>query len=495
MAKVVLVDDEMTIVQMVGELLRSEGHQVIPFTQGSAAVENLPKVAPELVIANLGLDKTRAGSLALLQKSRSLQPPALVIMITPSGSIESTLEAIKRGAYDYLVKPFSLDELKLRVQRALSYHAAISENDSLRKQLGSKSHFSDIIGVSPRMQEIIGLIERIAASDGSVTLVGESGTGKELIARAIHYNSRRRFAPFIPIGCGALPEAQLEVEFFGQKKAPLANGADEPLGLLREAHGGTIFLKDLSSLSSALQSRLLRVIEERQIRLPGDALPICIDVRMLASSEEPLQSKVSDGTLLGELHQRLAELTLVLPPLRERVEDIPLFIAHFLDGKIHPRGGKGYTISSEAIEVCTSYAWPGNVQELENALAHARVVCKDNVIQPCDLPRAVQQLRPAVEPARGASDENGNAAILARAAASIPGQPLLAGDLPSAGRQLATTELVPLKKYLRDQEINYLHQTLAMVGGSKERAAELLRISLATMYRKLSEPGAEPDAL
>lgn len=489
MAKVVLVDDEMTIVQMVGELLRAEGHQVVPFTQSHVAVESLATVAPELILIHLGLDKTRAVALSLLQKSRTLHPPALVMLITPASALEGALEAIRRGAYDYIVKPFTLDELRLRVQRALCYHAAVSENDSLRRQLGSKSHFRQIIGSSAQMRDILSLIERAAPTSSSVLICGESGTGKELIARTIHYHSRRRFAPFVPIRCSQIPESLLEIELFGQRRGPLNSAKDDQPGLLREADGGTLFLSDLSALSIALQTRLLRVMEDRQLRHPGDASPVPIDVRMLATSEQALEERIAQGTLLRDLYQRLNEISISVPPLRERAEDIPLLISHFLDGKIHVRSGQGYTISREAIDACCSYAWPGNVGELEAALDHARVVCQANIIQLSDLPRAVQQLRPVPEPSRAGAHEFAQTGWIPSAPAGlIASSAVSERSRPEMNQPL--TELVPLKKYLRDQEISYLHRTLALVGGSKERAAEVLRISLATIYRKLSEPGS-----
>src|SRR6266545_3046603 len=218
MAKVLLADDEVTMVQMVTELLRAEGHEVFPFTTGMAASEAVENVAPELVITDLYLDKTNAQGFEILHKARSLNPPAVVIVITGFGSIETAVEAMKKGAYDYLEKPFKLDELKLCIQRALSYNTAISENVYLRKQLKKKYQFSQIVGSSAKMQDVFKMIERVADTDSTILILGESGTGKELVAKALHYNSRRQFAPFVPVNCSALPENLLESELFGHRK-------------------------------------------------------------------------------------------------------------------------------------------------------------------------------------------------------------------------------------------------------------------------------------
>ncbi|MFO1501653.1 MAG: sigma-54 dependent transcriptional regulator [Verrucomicrobiota bacterium] len=491
MAKVVLVDDEMTIVQMVGELLRSDGHQVVPFTHGAAAVESFGSFAPDLVIANLSLDKTRTATLAILQKARSLQPPALVITITPAGSMEHALEAIRRGAYDYLVKPFALDELKLRIQRALSYRAALAENVALRKQLGAQSHFTGIIGSTPKIREILSLIERVADSDSPILIQGPAGSGKELIARSVHFHSRRRLAPFVSVSCRLLPENLLEAELFGQKKTLFAPHQEDQIGLVREAEGGTLFLDDFGALSISLQSRLLELLQERRVCAAGDHVPVVVDVRVLAAMQDSAEGLLASGTLNRDLHQRLSEVTVVVPPLRDRSEDVPLLIAHFLEGKLHPRTGKPLSINRPALDLCCHYGWPGNVRELESALEHACILCQDSVIQESDLPRSIQQLGAPAMP-----KVEGPAANRLELPGPRPNRPSFVHSLTDNRRldpAVGTAELVPLKQFLRDQEISYLHRTLAQVGGSKERAAEVLRISLATMYRKLSEPDSASD--
>src|SRR6266487_4380453 len=269
MARVLLVDDEVTMVQMVAELLRQEGHEVFPFTNGQAASAALIAHSPELVITDLYFDKTRAHGLEIVRKARELTPPAVVIVITGYGSIETAVEAMKHGAFDYLEKPFKVDALRLCVQRALAYKAAVTETAYLRKQLKKKYEFNKIIGRAPPMQAVFNMIDRVADTDSTILILGESGTGKELVARALHFNSRRQFAPFVPVNCSALPENLLESELFGHRKGSFTGAINDKKGLFQEADGGTIFLDEVGSMSPMLQSRLLRVLQEREVRRVG----------------------------------------------------------------------------------------------------------------------------------------------------------------------------------------------------------------------------------
>src|SRR5580765_697639 len=399
MAKVLLADDEVTMVQMVTELLRAEGHEVFPFTNGSAALEAIESVAPELVITDLYLDKTRAQGIDILHKARALNPPGVVIVITGFGTIETAVEAMKNGAYDYLEKPFKLDELKLCIQRALSYNTAISENVYLRKQLKKKYQFSQIIGASVKMQEVFKLIERVADTDSTILVLGESGTGKELVAKALHYNSRRQFAPFVPVNCSALPESLLESELFGHRKGAFTGAINDKKGLFQEADGGTIFLDEIGSMSPMLQSRLLRVLQEHEVRRVGDNTPFLVNVRVVAASNEPLEKKIKDGTFREDLYYRLNVIP--MPSLRERRDDIPLLVAHFLKDKPHPRSKRPLQMTRRAMELLCAYDWPGNVRELENAIERAATLCDEEIIRATDLPPSlvavVNTANPSVE--------------------------------------------------------------------------------------------------
>ena len=489
MAKVLLVDDELTMVQMVTEMLRGEGHEVFPFTNSKEALAAIDVQQPEVVITDLYLDKTRPHGIEILQKARSMTPPASVIVITAFGSIETAVEAMRKGAYDYLEKPFKLDELNLCIQRALSYNEAISENLFLRKQLKKKYQFSQLIGAAPKMLQVFTMIERVADTDSTILVLGESGTGKELVARALHFNSRRQFAPFIPVNCSALPESLLESELFGHRKGSFTGAVNDKKGLFQEADGGTIFLDEVGSMSPLLQSRLLRVLQEREVRRVGENTSTSINVRVLAATNEPLEEKIKDGSFREDLYYRLNVIAINLPSLRERKDDIPLLVAHFLRDKVNPRSGQPVQITRQAMDVLGVHNWPGNVRELVNAIERAATLCENNVIQVADLPpgllRDVGQHNAA--PAAGP----GEIAQLPAAAGSAKLFPLNnpppgPGGTTSPGAAAAASDL-PLKDFLREQEVAYLNRVLLQMGGDKEKTALHLGISLATLYRKLSE--------
>ncbi|MDB6059481.1 MAG: Two component, sigma54 specific, transcriptional regulator, Fis family, partial [Verrucomicrobiales bacterium] len=327
MAKVLLLDDEITMLQMVTELLRSDGHEVFPFSNFEAACEAMEAQRPDLVITDLYTDKNKnAYGLEMVQKARSLTPPATVIMITGFATIETAVDAMKKGAFDYLAKPFKVDDFKMAVRRALSYSEAVSENVYLRKQLKKKYQFNQLIGTSVKMQEVFKMIERVADTDSTVLILGESGTGKELIARALHFNSRRQFAPFVPINCSALPENLLESELFGHRKGAFTGAINDKKGLFQEADGGTIFLDEIGTMPAVLQSRLLRVLQEKEVRRVGDNVPMTVNVRVLAATNETLETRIKEGTFREDLFYRLNVIPIHMPSLREHKDDIPLLV-------------------------------------------------------------------------------------------------------------------------------------------------------------------------
>lgn len=476
------------MVQMVTEALRTEGHEVFPFTSFNPAMAALPDVNPELVITDLYLDKTRAHGLEILQKARSLNPPPSVIMITGFGSIETAVEAMKKGAYDYIEKPFKMDELRLCIQRALSYNQAISENVYLRKQLRKKYQFNQIIGSSQLMQRVFTMVEKVADTDSTILILGESGTGKELVAKALHFNSRRQFGPFIPVNCSALPENLLESELFGHRKGSFTGAINDKVGLFQEADCGTIFLDEVGSMSSLLQSRLLRVLQEKEVRRVGDNTSVSVNVRVLAATNEPLEKRIKEGTFREDLYYRLNVISIALPALRERPDDIPLLVAHFLKDKVSPRSGKPFQVTTQVMDIFCAHTWPGNVRELENALERASALADDNVIRVSDLPPLLQKY------AEGTEDDSspvllpsGTPPASGRTEAVFPlnlggGRP---GFPPAGGA--AGPALGPIKNFLREQEVAYINRVLAYTGNDKEKAAELLGVSLATLYRKLAD--------
>ncbi len=490
MAKVLLVDDDLTMLQMVAELLRQQGHEVFPFSNGNAAVAGLTTHSPELVITDLYFDKTRAHGLEVVQKARALSPPAVVIVITGFGTIETAVEAMKNGAFDYLEKPFKVDELKLCVQRALSYNAAVSETAYLRKQLKKKYEFSQIIGKAPKMQEVFKMIERVANTDSTILVLGESGTGKELVARALHYNSRRQFAPFVPVNCSALPENLLESELFGHRRGAFTGAISDKKGLFEEADGGTIFLDEVGSMSAMLQSRLLRVLQEREVRRVGENTPIYVNVRVVAASNEPLEKRIKEGTFREDLYYRLNVIAIPLPALRERGDDVPLLVAHFLRDKLQAGTNRPIQITRQAMEVLCGYDWPGNVRELENAIERAVALCEGGVIQAADLPPRLLASVKATSPA-----------LEGQAPAPLPVVPASAlyPLRPESGPEAAATakpgeadQLLPMKAFLREQEQAHINRAIQRCGGNKEEAALMLGISVATLYRRLS--GEEREA-
>ncbi|HEV7925558.1 MAG TPA: sigma-54 dependent transcriptional regulator [Verrucomicrobiae bacterium] len=478
MAKVLLIDDEVTMVQMVTELLRREGHEVFPFSSYAAAIETLESQCPELVITDLYLDKTRTHGLEILQKARALNPPSTVIVITAYATIETAVDAMKKGAFDYLEKPFKVDDLRLCIQRALSYNDAISENIYLKKQLKKKYQFNQLIGNSPMIQDVFKMIERVADTDSTILILGESGTGKELVARALHFNSRRQFAPFVPINCSALPENLLESELFGHCKGAFTGAINDKKGLFQEADGGTIFLDEIGSMSQVLQSRLLRVLQEKEVRRVGDNVAVSVNVRVLAATNEPLEKRIKEGTFREDLYYRLNVIAINLPSLRERREDVPVLAMHFLRNKIHPRTGKLYSITRKALDVLSAHDWPGNVRELENAIERACALCENSTIRMADLPPVLQ---------RYAKDDVEEELV------ETPPQPPETSAGITVGAASATPQasfsqpVGPLRNFLREQELGYVNRALAQTGGDKEKAAEMLGVSVATLYRKLAE--------
>ncbi len=488
MAKIVLVDDELTMVQMVAEVLRGEGHEVFPFTSPLGVAEALVERQPDLVITDLYLDKTKPHGLEIIRKARSLQPPAVVIMVTGFGTVESAVEAMRLGAYDYLEKPFKLEELKLCVQRALTYTQTVHENTQLRRELRQKYGFSQIIGSSDRMQEVFRLVERVADTDVTVLILGESGTGKELVARALHYNSRRSSGPFIPINCSALPENLLESELFGHRKGSFTGAISDKNGLFHDADGGTIFLDEIGTMPAQLQSRLLRVLQEKEVRRVGDNASVHVNVRVLAATNENLERLVRDGKFREDLYYRLNVVPVVMPPLRERTDDIPMLVAHFLRDKIHSRSGQPCRITRRAMDALCAHSWPGNVRELQNAVERACVLSDLPLFRARDLPPVVQRGVIGTD-----TDEESEAVVLeepvgpqtsghspgSTATGSVGSAPGLPSGFPS--------NVVSLRRLVRDQEQAYIEHVLRLTNQNKEESARLLDISLATLYRKLAE--------
>jgi len=394
---------------------------------------------------------------------------------------------MKEGAFDYLEKPFKVDEFKLCVQRALSYNAALSETVYLRKQLKKKYQFSQIIGSAPKMQQVFKMIERVADTDSTILILGESGTGKELVARALHFNSRRQFAPFIPINCSALPENLLESELFGHRRGAFTGAITDKKGLFQEADGGTIFLDEVGSMSPLLQSRLLRVLQEREVRRVGENIAVYVNVRVLAASNEPLEKKIKDGTFREDLYYRLNVIPIELPSLRERRDDIPLLVSHFLKDKLSSRANRPFQMTRQAMEVMCAYDWPGNVRQLENAVERAATLCDGDIIQAADLPPSILEAVQLSVPNKESETETTAALPVVPDSALYPLRSQDTSQEAGAGGQPISAEpILPLKSFMREQEQAHLNRALQQCNGDKEKAAVVLGVSLATLYRKLS---------
>ncbi|MDG1893096.1 MAG: sigma-54 dependent transcriptional regulator [Verrucomicrobiota bacterium] len=491
MAKVLLVDDEVTMVQLVAESLRNWGHEVHPFTNGMAALEAIQEIQPEVIVTDLYLDRTKAFGLDLLKHSKKHLPSAVVIVITGFGSIETAVEAMKHGAFDYLEKPFKLDELKLSLERALSYNEAVSENAYLRKQLKKKYQFKQIIGTSAKMQEVFKMIERVSDTESTVLILGESGTGKELVAKALHFNSNRRSNPFIPINCSALPENLLESELFGHRKGAFTGAFQDKKGLFEEADGGTIFLDEIGTMPPTLQSRLLRVLQEKEVRRVGENTPVKVDVRVLAATNETLEDRIKQGEFREDLYYRLNVIPIHLPGLRERPDDIPLLVAHFLKDKVHPRIAKVFQMSRICMNALTRHSWPGNVRELQNLVERACALSESHVIRRQDLPNQIADLVEEDDTEVGtgfiekADNKQVSDLIFPLASNTPASSPRTSGK--GSDMDANVSPLKPLKHFLRDQEVGYLNRVMTHTGGDKEQTAEILEVSLATLYRKLAE--------
>ena len=455
MARILLVDDEPSIVSVLSTLLKAEGHEVVPALGGEKARDILAREEFNLMISDIRMSPV--DGMELLKIARKEHPQMAVIMVTAYGSVETAVEAMKQGAFDYVTKPFKVDELLITVQRALEYTNALRENVDLKAQLEARYRFENIIAESPAMRKVCEMIEKVAATDTTVLIQGESGTGKELVAKAIHAYSKRKNKSFVPINCAALPEPLLESELFGHVKGAFTGATSNKQGLFEVASGGTLLLDEIGSMPLSIQGKLLRVLQEKEIRKVGGTEIIPVDVRVLAATNYSLEKLIEQGKFREDLYYRLSVIPIDIKPLRERREDILPLIYHTLRQEV----GEGRPlpeIDREAQLILERYSWPGNVRELENAIRHACTFAKEGRITKNDLPAKVVS----------AVDTGESGTVSAQSLDEFRGK--------------------SLKAFLRAKEKEYLSQVLEDVGGDKEKAAKALKISLATLYRKLPDP-------
>ncbi len=458
MARVLLVDDEPSILSVLGTLLKAEGYEVVAALGGEKARDLLKSERFDLMVSDIRMSPING--MDLLRLAHDEHPAMPVIMLTAYGSVETAIEALKLGAFDYVTKPFKVDELLITVQRALDYSNALSENANLKAQLGTRYQLENIVAESPAMQNVCEMIKRVAPTDATVLIYGESGTGKELVAKAIHASSHRKDKKFLAVNCAALLEPLLESEMFGHVKGAFTGASSNKEGLFEAACGGTIFLDEIGSMPLSIQGKLLRVLQEKEVRRVGSNENVSIDARVIAATNTRLETLLKENLFREDLYYRLSVIPLEIRPLRERPEDILPLVYHVLKQET-PNGATPSTISPEVAAILESHSWPGNVRELENAIRHAMTFARDSVITPEVLPPKIRQTAMQKAPS-----------------SSFSGAP---------SELLDPQRCKSLKAFLRTKEKEYLQQILTYTGGDKEKAAKALDISLATLYRKLPE--------
>ena len=389
--KILIADDEPNIRRVLDAVFAKDGYTVFTAENGKKALDivsteaNLDVVLCDLIMPDLN-------GVEVLKAAREINPRLSVVMITAHGTIKTAVDAMKLGAFDYITKPFDMDEIKLIVKNALERSRLLGENIQLKQELKSRYKFDEIIGTSGKMQEVFNVVERVAGSNATVLIRGESGTGKELIAKAIHYNSRRSAKPFIAVSCAALPETLLESELFGHEKGAFTGAVGQKAGRFELAHQGTLFLDEIPEISPGVQVKLLRVLQEREFERVGGTKTVRVDVRLIAATNRDLEELVANGEFRADLYYRLQVIQIFLPSLRERREDIPALVEHFIV-KYNERNAKQVKfVSRETMDLLMKYNWPGNIRELENAIERGVVLVDEgsDVITPDLLPAAVQ---------------------------------------------------------------------------------------------------------
>lgn len=389
--KILVVDDEEIVRNSLLDWLREDGYQVEAAEDGFNALEKIKEKPWDIALVDLKMPKM--DGLELMERIKETQPEVQVIIITAYATVHTAVQAIKEGAYDYLVKPFNPEEISLLIKRLVESQELVKEISYLRKELEKRYQFHDLISKSRKMQEVFELAHTIAKSNSNILILGESGTGKELLARAIHNESLRATGPFIPVSCVALTETLLESELFGHEKGAFTDAIAQKKGKFELADGGTIFLDEIGDISPKLQLNLLRVLQEKEFTRVGGTKSIQVDVRIVAATNRDLKRAVEEGRFRDDLYYRLNVISIDLPPLRERKEDIPLLVHHFIENFNIEMGKKVERISEEALDILMKYDWQGNVRELENVIERAMVITKGNFIKAEELHLSPQVMK------------------------------------------------------------------------------------------------------
>jgi two-component system response regulator HydG len=446
--RVLVVDDQRNMRATTAMVLRQAGHAVEEAEDGAAALERLQSSSYDVVLTDLRMPNV--DGMEVLRLSRQLSRQTQVIVMTAYGTIEAAVEAMRRGAYDFLSKPFKEDELLLRVGKALELRRLVVERDLLAAELRRQQSQEGIIGDSPPMREVKERIRRVAASDATVLITGESGTGKEVVARALHLTSRRGDKPFVPVNCAAITETLLESELFGHARGAFTGAARARRGLFEEASGGTLFIDEIGETSPGFQAKLLRALQDGEIRRVGESTPVQVDVRIIAATNQDLKRAIAERRFREDLFYRLNVVPMRLPPLRERREDIPLLTAHFL-ARYNARAGAAKVLTREAVQKLGDHHWPGNVRELENMVEQAAALSVDAEIRAEDV----------------TLDEGG---------------PLPApGDASDEGRTLAAA--------VEEAERRTIEAAVARSKGDLAAVARDLGVSATTLWRKMKRLG------
>ena len=459
--RVLVADDEQSMREFLAICLRREGHEVSVVSSGEEALSVLSgraEHAPDVLVTDLKMGDI--GGLELLSAVKARELGTEVIVVTAYATPETAIAAMKQGAYDYLTKPFKVDEISAVIARALEKRALVAENTALREQISGRHRLASLLGKSPAMQRVFQLIEKVSKTRTNVLITGESGTGKELVARALHTESGRAAAPFVALNCGAVPDELMESELFGHVKGAFTGAGADKQGLFQEAEGGTFFLDEIGELSMSLQVKLLRAIQERRIKPVGGTREAAIDVRLVAATNRELEEEVERGAFREDLYYRLNVIEIRLPPLRQRREDLPLLVDHFLKRFSAEQGRSFSGISREAMKRLEGHDFPGNVRELENIIEHACTLASDDEITAGDLPALRQSAKLA------AADE-----------------PAAEAAFPDEG--------IALERVLYDYERQILEQALDKAGGVRKRAAQLLGISFRSLRYRLAKLGLD----
>ncbi|MDZ8119383.1 sigma-54-dependent transcriptional regulator [Pontiella agarivorans] len=455
MAKILIADDDPTILSLLNKILLSKGYEVQLAEHGGVAEKLLKSEQFDLLISDIKMEPV--DGMQLLKRTRQLRPHVGAIMLTAYATVATAVEAMKEGAFDYIPKPFKIDELLETVKRALEYQKSLSEQIGGDGHIEAKKYFGNIVAESEQMINVCEMIKRVAPTKTTIMISGESGTGKELVAEAVHSFSARSEGPFLPVNCAALPETLIESELFGHTRGAFTGANADKKGLFEAARGGTLFLDEINSIPHSLQSKLLRAIQNKKIRKVGGTEEFDVDVRILAASNRNLENMVKEGTFREDLFYRLSVISIDIPPLKTRPEDVLPLAQHFISHELEP-GEEFPAMDNTVLGILQSYSWPGNVRELQNVIQHCLTFLHDGKITKETLPSKLIV----------SYEEN-----------------------PAAQQKAALTggfeKGKSLKAFLRAKEKEYLKTVIDTMGGDKVAAAKELDISLATLYRKLPE--------